>query len=95
MYFSTTQGYTYVSSPYTLGSTLTISYYSSYTDSLILTIIDTITSKDTFTNYETYVQYSTITRIIAPSPSPINKCTCVFQLYNKIDLVLLTINNIV
>jgi hypothetical protein len=48
-------------------------------------------------NINTDIQYSTITRITAPSPSivPKNKCTCVLPLCNKIDLVFLTINNIV
>jgi hypothetical protein len=93
MYFTTIQGYTNISEI----STLTISYSITYINSFLITITDTMTNKDTFTNYETYIQYSTITRIVAPSPSivPKNKCTCIIPLCNKLDLVLLTINNIV
>jgi hypothetical protein len=97
MYFSTTQSYTYL---YKIlipseKATTTMTYSDTY--SLIISIIDTMTNMDTFIDYETYVQYSTITRLLAPSPSilPKDKCTCVFKLCNKIDLVLLTINNIV
>jgi hypothetical protein len=90
-YISTTQGYTYVSDV----STLIISYYNSYSETNtyrdFFTFIDTVE----LLCFNTDVQYSTITRMIAPSPSPIKKCTCVFPLCNRIDLVLLTINNIV
>jgi hypothetical protein len=98
MYYSTTRKYTYAPSKLIAKSTLTISYYSiTNTYSSLITIIDTMTNIDTFTNYETYIEYSTITRILASSPSqlPKDKCTCNIPLCNKIDLVLLTINNIV
>jgi hypothetical protein len=93
MYFSTTQSYTATYASYTSTSTLT----NSNTYSTIITIIDTITDTDSMTYYTTDIEYSKITRIIAPSPSivPKNKCTCALPLCNKLDLVLLTINNIV
>jgi hypothetical protein len=93
LYYYTTKGYIYISDTSTLINTYVLSniYYP------IITIFGTMIDKDTFINYETFVQYSTITRILAPSPSqlPKNKCTCNIPLCNKLDLVLLTINNIV
>jgi hypothetical protein len=95
IYISTTQSYTATSS-LTSKSTLTTLTFTD-TISTKITIIDTMTDTIAITYYTTDVQYSTITRMLAPSPSqlPKNKCTCVFQLCNKIDLFLLIINNIV
>jgi hypothetical protein len=95
MYFSTTQSYTYAPSKLTSKSTLTFTLTFTDTFSTIITISDILTNTIAITYYSTDVQYSTITRILAPSPSPINKCTCNIPLCNKLDLVLLTINNIV
>jgi hypothetical protein len=96
LYFSTTQSYTY-SLLYTSGLVFFTSHYTSYVNTLIISTTNTLTITNSLTYYSTDIQYSTITRILAPSPSilPKNKCTCVLTLCNRIDLVLLTINNIV
>jgi hypothetical protein len=93
IYFLITHAYTATYASYTITSTLT----NSDTYSTIKTVIDILGNTDTMAYYTTDIQYSTITMILAPSPSivPKDKCTCVFQLCNKLDLVLLTINNIV
>jgi hypothetical protein len=92
-YFSTTHGYTYVSNILTL----TISYYPSYTETYLYTDCNIMVNSEIYISFSTNIQYSTITRILALSPSslPMNKCTCIIPLCNRIDLVLLTINNIV
>jgi hypothetical protein len=94
MYFSTKKGYTYASGILTYSSTLTISYSPTYTNSKIISITNIKTDIYTMTYSLRDIHYSTITSIIAPSPSilPKNKCTCVFQLCNKINLVLISIN---
>jgi hypothetical protein len=93
MYYSTTQSYIYTF----LSNTLTTSYSPTYTNSLIISTKNTIANTNSLTYYTTNIQYSTITRVMAPSPSllPKDKCTCNIPLCNKLDLVLLTINNIV
>jgi hypothetical protein len=97
LYLYTTQSYTATSSPYSSTLTLKISYYSSYMENYLYTDCNILTDTNSMTYYTTDIQYSTITRIIAPSPSIVlkDKCTCILPLCNKIDLVLLTINNIV
>jgi hypothetical protein len=97
MYYSTTRKYTYAPSKLTSKSTLIFTLTFTDTFSTIITISDILTDTIAMTYYTTDIQYSTVTLIIAPSPSivPKNKCTCVLTLCNKIDLVLLTINNIV
>jgi hypothetical protein len=94
LYFSTKQGFTYVSDI----ETVTIyTYYSHYIETYSYVDLVTFTETDILVSFSTYIQYSTITRIVAPSPSilPKNKCTCIIPLCNRLDLVLLTINNIV
>jgi hypothetical protein len=98
MYFKTTRSYTATSSLYTIESTLTIyTYYNHYFETYLKTDFVTIIDTDILISFSTVILYSTITRLLAPSPSILqkNKCTCALQLCNKIDLVLLTINNIV
>jgi hypothetical protein len=77
---------------YTL--TQTSSYYSSYIESSIIIDYNTITNKNVLISFSTDIQYSTITMILAPSPTylPKQKCTCIIQLCNKINLILISIN---
>jgi hypothetical protein len=96
MYFSTTRSYTETLT-LTSSSTLTNIMVDHYIETYSYTDFDTFMDTDILINIITDIQYSTITMKLAPSPSqlPKNKCTCVLPLCNKIDLVLLTINNIV
>jgi hypothetical protein len=96
MYFTTTQSYTTIYSYYTIGLAI-INTYLSYIVTYLHTDYVTFTDTDILVSFSTDVQYSTITMMMAPSPSivPKNKCTCNIPLCNKLDLVLLTINNIV
>jgi hypothetical protein len=88
--YSTTISYIYTFSSYTL----TTSYSITYTNSQIISTKNTVTNIIAFTYYTSNLEYSTITRILAPSPSylPKQKCTCIIQLCNKINLILILIN---
>jgi hypothetical protein len=94
MSYYTRQSYT-ATSTIIYSSTLKISNSPTYTNSQIISITIINTDIYTITYSLTDIQYSTITRMLAPSPSPMNKCTCIIPLCNKLDLVLLTINNII
>jgi hypothetical protein len=89
MYFKTTQGNTYISSPYS-SSTLTISYYSSYIYSKKLKTTNTKSNIIAMTYYSTDTLYSTITIKLMPSPSP--KTILNDKLELNADLLLITIN---
>jgi hypothetical protein len=97
IFYSLSEGYLAILSAYTILSAIINTYYPSYIETYLYTDYVTFTNTISLLNISTDIQYSTITRMIAPSPSILSKdkCTCVFSLCNRLDLVLLTINNIV
>jgi hypothetical protein len=87
MYFSTTQGYTYVSNKATIMNTIS----NSYTYSAKITNSNTFTNTNSLTYYTTYIQYSTMTIKMMPSPSP--KTILNDKVELNADLLLITINS--